>query len=113
MSFLASAMPWGPMAVALDLNSGLALTLVVLSTSLVYELMKMMITFSIWHSRLYIYASVCVCLSLAAFPHYCTDPDVTLGNGRGCPSPGLIVMATNAPNAKRQRGRLYNLYGWY
>jgi len=22
-------------------------------------------------------------LSLAAFPHYCTDPDVTWGNGRG------------------------------
>jgi len=29
--------------------------------------------------------SVCVCLSLAAFPHYCTDPDVPWGNGRGCP----------------------------
>jgi len=29
--------------------------------------------------------SVCVCLSLAAFPHYCTDPDVTWGNGRGWP----------------------------
>ena len=25
------------------------------------------------------------CLSLATFPHYCTDPDVTWGNGRGCP----------------------------
>ena len=33
----------------------------------------------IGHSRL------CVCLSLAAFPHCCTDPDVTWGNGRGCP----------------------------
>jgi len=30
-------------------------------------------------------ASVCVCLSLATFPHYCVDPDVTRGNGRGCP----------------------------
>jgi len=31
--------------------------------------------------------SVCVslCLSLAAFPHCCTDPDVSWGNGRGCP----------------------------
>jgi len=32
--------------------------------------------------------SVClssVCLSLAAFSHYFTDPDVTWGNGRGCP----------------------------
>ena len=26
-------------------------------------------------------ASVCVCLSLAAFPHYCTE--CKLGNGRG------------------------------
>jgi len=26
-----------------------------------------------------------VCLSLAVFPHYCSDPDVTWGNGRGCP----------------------------
>jgi len=25
---------------------------------------------------------VCVCLSLAAFPHYCTDPDVTWRNYR-------------------------------
>jgi len=28
---------------------------------------------------------VSVCLSVAAFPHYCTDPDVTWGNGMGCP----------------------------
>ena len=27
---------------------------------------------------------ICACLSLAAFPHYCTD-DVTWRNGRGCP----------------------------
>ena len=33
------------------------------------------------HGRL----CVCVCLSLAAFPHYCTDPDVSCRNGRGCP----------------------------
>ena len=26
-----------------------------------------------------------VCLSAAACPHYCTDPDVTWGSGRGCP----------------------------
>ena len=26
-----------------------------------------------------------VCLSLAACPHYCIDPDVTCGSGRGCP----------------------------
>jgi len=33
----------------------------------------------IGHGRL------CVCLSLSAFPHYCTDPDITWGNGRECP----------------------------
>ena len=27
---------------------------------------------------------VCVCLSAAICPHYCTDPDVTWGRGRGC-----------------------------
>jgi len=26
-----------------------------------------------------------VCLSLAAFPHYYADLDITWGNGRGCP----------------------------
>jgi len=38
------------------------------------------------------YWCVCVCLcacpsphALAICPHYCTDPNVTLGNGRGCP----------------------------
>jgi len=41
----------------------------------------------IGHGRLWVCVSVClsVCPSLAAFPHYCTDPDVTWGNGRGCP----------------------------
>ena len=28
---------------------------------------------------------LCVCLSVDAFPDYCTDPDVTWGNGRRCP----------------------------
>jgi len=27
---------------------------------------------------------VCVCLSAAACQHYCTEPDVTWGSGRGC-----------------------------
>ena len=31
------------------------------------------------HARLF------VCLSAAVCPHYCTDPDVTWGRGRGCP----------------------------
>jgi len=28
---------------------------------------------------------MCLCLSLAAFPYYCTNLRVTWGNGRGCP----------------------------
>jgi len=28
---------------------------------------------------------LCVRLSLAAFPHYCTDLDVSWESGRGCP----------------------------
>jgi len=28
---------------------------------------------------------LCVCLSAAVCPHYCTDPDVIWGHGRGCP----------------------------
>jgi len=28
---------------------------------------------------------LCVCLSAAVRRHYCTDPDVTWGHGRGCP----------------------------
>jgi len=35
----------------------------------------------IGHSRLCVY----VCLFITAFPHYCTNPDVTWRNGRGCP----------------------------
>jgi len=35
----------------------------------------------IGHARL----CMCVCLSLATFLHYCTDLDITWGNGMGCP----------------------------
>jgi len=31
------------------------------------------------------HARLRVCLSAAACLHYCTDPDVTWGSGRGCP----------------------------
>jgi len=34
------------------------------------------------HARLCV--RLCVYLSAAACPHYCTDPDVTWGHGRGC-----------------------------
>jgi len=62
----------------------------------------------------------CVCLSLAAFLHYCTDPDVTSGNGTGCPLVvrycadlqlvhGFRCYYNIAPSAKCQRV-LYSLY---
>jgi len=34
------------------------------------------------HGRLCVCLSVC--LSLASLPHYCTDPDITWRNGKGC-----------------------------
>jgi len=51
---------------------------------------------------------------LTAFPHYCTDPDVTWRNGRGCPLAvhywadlqsvhGFRCDDNIAPNAKCQR----------
>jgi len=45
------------------------------------------ITFRVSRSQREMYcghARLCVCLSAAAFPHYCTDPDVTWRSGRGC-----------------------------
>jgi len=69
---------------------------------------------------------VCVCLSVAACPHYCTDPDVTWESDRGCPlvvhywadlqsvhglrcygnawqSPAVIRQAHRTPHACRTR----------
>jgi len=42
-------------------------------------------------SRASVCVSLCVsvCLSAAVCLHYCTDPDVTWGSGRGCP---LVVQ---------------------
>ena len=39
------------------------------------------------HARLCVCLSVCLsmCLLAAVRPHYCTDPDITWGSGRGCP----------------------------
>jgi len=51
-----------------------------------------LVTFHVRHSRSKMcisHSGLCVWLSLAAFPYYCTDPDVTWGNGTGCP---LIVQ---------------------
>jgi len=56
------------------------------------DLLMHLITFRVRHSRCKMYIGhgrvcVCVCLSVClpvpvAFSHYCTDPDVTWGNGR-------------------------------
>jgi len=77
------------------------------------------ITFRVRHSRSEMYIGhvrlcVCVSLSLTAFPCYCTDPDVTWGNCRGCPLVvhywvdlqwvhGFCCYDNIAPNAKCQR----------
>jgi len=66
----------------------------------------------IGHARLCVCLSVC--LSLAAFPYYCMDPDVTWRNGRGWPLvlhrwadlqsvSGFRCYDDIAPNAKCQR----------
>ena len=43
------------------------------------------------------HACLCVSLSLATFPYYCTDPDVTWGNGKGvspsCALSGRFAVA--------------------
>ena len=60
------------------------------------------------HSRL------CACLSLAAFPHYCTGPGCNLGEWKGVSSSlqywadlqsvhGFRSHDNTAPNAKRQQ----------
>ena len=44
------------------------------------------VTFRVSRRRREMYSAhgrLCVCLSLAAFSHYCTDRDVTWGNGMG------------------------------
>ena len=44
-----------------------------------------MTTQNVLWSRASVYVCLSVCLSVAVCPHYCTDPDVTWGSGRGCP----------------------------
>jgi len=66
---------------------------------------------------------VCVCLSFAACPHYCMDPDVTWRNGRGCP---LVVhcwadlqsvhglrCCDNMAQRRNVSECLYSLYAWF
>jgi len=78
------------------------------------------VTFRVKRSRGEMFCShacLSVCLSLAAFPHYCTDPDITWKNGRGCPLlvddwadlqsvHGFRCYSSIVPNAKCQRMRV-------
>ena len=59
--------------------------------AVLHDLMsEVMFRVSCRQCKMYIgHGRLCVCvsvsLSLAVVPHYCSDPDVTWGNGRGCP----------------------------
>ena len=77
-------------------------------------------TFCTSHRRCKMYS---VCLSLAAFPHYCMDLDVTWGNGRRCPVVvhywadlqsvhGFRCYDNIAPNTNVSEC-LYSLYAWF
>jgi len=55
-----------------------------------FSFLVLIITFRVSRRRREMYCGhprlcVCLCLSAAACLHYCTDPDVTWGSGRGCP----------------------------
>ena len=84
----------------------------------------LLITFRVRRSRgemhigqdhLCVCVCLCVCLSVpATFPHYCTDPEVSWANFRGCPLVvhhwadlqsvhGFRCYDNIAPNAKCQR----------
>ena len=62
--------------------------------------------------------SVCVCLYLAACPHYCTDPDVTWGHGRARLPPscalfgGFAIGASVALLWRLASGLTPRLYDW-
>jgi len=65
---------------------------VVVVVAVVVVVFVVVVTFHVRRSRGEMYIGHCrlcaclsVCLSLAAFPHYCTDPGVRWENDRGCP----------------------------
>jgi len=62
------------------------------------------------HARLCVCLSVC--LSAAVRPHYCTDPDVTWGRGRGC---SLVVhywADLQSGHGLRCYGNITRTAGW-
>jgi len=61
-------------------------TLFICVSLLLHLCYSVFVTFRVSRRRGEMYsghARLCVCLSLAAFPHYCTDPYVILRHGRG------------------------------
>ena len=83
-------------------------------TFLVFCMSRMWCKMYNGQARLSVWLSVCVCLSTATCRHYCTDRDVTWGNGKGCPLVvhywadlqsvhGLHCYGNIVPNAKCQR----------
>jgi len=85
-----------------------------------------LVTFRVRHSwgKMYTdHSSLCVCLSLAAFSHYCMDPNVSWGNNRVCPIVvhywadlqsvhGFHCYDNIAPNAKCQQVLVFR-WEWY
>jgi len=59
------------------------------------------------HARLSICVSVCVSVSAAACPHYCTDPDATYGSDRECP-PSCALLGGFAIGARVALLRQHN-----
>jgi len=93
-----------------------------------YVWLLLVITFRVSRRRRETYsghARLCVCLSLAAYPHYCMHPDVTWGNGRGAPGCALLggfamqsvygfrCYDNILPNAKCERVLVLAIYAWF
>jgi len=62
---------------------GLSITISIMAMFLILHFAWVVDDAKCGHARLRV--CVCVCVSAATCPHYCTDPDVTSGNGTGCP----------------------------
>jgi len=96
------------------INMGLATCLITFRVSRIDDAKCILVT--------RVCVSVCLCLSVAACPHYCTDPDVTWKYGRGCP---LVVHCwadlqsvhgfrryDNIARTRNVSECLYTLYAW-